>query len=136
MLTNAWNWLKVQNLDHLNFFVMGVTFSYRFLQRLFLNLDYVLNYFHPRCLFFFVQNVAKHFNHLFSTGDMTALHCLDKHPTQPHIVCTGGQDGALTVWDMRQDKFPVTVLQAHSADSKCIWYSVQTQRLIISSKVN
>ena len=56
-----------------------------------------------------------------------ALQCLDKHPTQPHIVCTGGQDGALTVWDMRQDRFPVTVLNAHSADSKYWVYLVWKQ---------
>ena len=54
----------------------------------------------------------------FRTGDKTSLQCLDKHPTQPHIVCTGGQDGALTVWDMRQDRFPITVLNAHSGPSK------------------
>ena len=47
------------------------------------------------------------------------LHCLDKHPTQPHIVATGGQESTLCIWDMRQDKFPVTLLSAHSADSKC-----------------
>ena len=49
-------------------------------------------------------------------GDRVPLHCIDKHPTQPHIVATGGQNGMLSVWDMRQDKFPVTLLDAHSAD--------------------
>lgn len=53
---------------------------------------------------------------LLQTGEHVPLHCLDKHPTQPHIVATGGQDGALCIWDMRQEKFPVTQLSAHSAD--------------------
>ncbi|XP_050392857.1 nucleoporin Nup43 [Patella vulgata] len=47
--------------------------------------------------------------------DNTPLHCVDKHPGQPHIVATGGQDGMLTIWDVRKDRFPMTLLEAHSA---------------------
>ena len=36
------------------------------------------------------------------------------HPTQRHIVFAGGQDGSLTVWDLRHNTFPVTLLSAHS----------------------
>ncbi|XP_064628624.1 nucleoporin Nup43-like [Lineus longissimus] len=51
------------------------------------------------------------------TGDkMIPLHCVDKHPTQPHIVATGGQDGNLCTWDMRQEKCPVTLMEGHSSD--------------------
>ncbi|KAI0237410.1 Nucleoporin Nup43 [Lamellibrachia satsuma] len=50
------------------------------------------------------------------TGDRVSLHCVDKHPTQQHIVATGGQDGTLCTWDMRQDRFPVSLLSAHTAD--------------------
>ncbi|KAK2178261.1 hypothetical protein NP493_550g00028 [Ridgeia piscesae] len=50
------------------------------------------------------------------TGEHVSLHCVDKHPTQQHIVATGGQDGALCIWDMRQDRFPVSLLSAHAAD--------------------
>uniref|UniRef100_A0ABM0LZ64 Nucleoporin Nup43-like n=1 Tax=Saccoglossus kowalevskii TaxID=10224 RepID=A0ABM0LZ64_SACKO len=50
------------------------------------------------------------------TGERVPLHCIDKHPNQPHIVATGGQDGVLTIWDMRQDTYPVTLLDAHSSD--------------------
>lgn len=49
------------------------------------------------------------------TGEQTPLHCVDKHPTQNHIVATGGQDGVLCIWDLRQEKFPVTLLEAHSS---------------------
>lgn len=52
------------------------------------------------------------------TGERVPIHCLDHHPTQPHVVATGGQDGTLCIWDMRQEKFPVTLLSAHSTDSK------------------
>lgn len=43
---------------------------------------------------------------------------MDRHPTQPHIVATGGQDGTLYLWDMRQEKYPITLLEAHSSNSK------------------
>lgn len=49
------------------------------------------------------------------TGEQVPLHCVAKHPTQNHIVATGGQDGMLCIWDLRQDKFPVTLLEAHSS---------------------
>lgn len=47
--------------------------------------------------------------------------CIDKHPTQPHLIVTGGQDGVLGLWDMRQDRYPVTLLEAHSAESMTIF---------------
>jgi hypothetical protein len=40
--------------------------------------------------------------------------CVMHHPTQRHIVFAGGQDGSLTVWDLRHNTFPVTLLNAHS----------------------
>jgi len=52
---------------------------------------------------------------LHLAGERTPLYCVDKHPTQPHIVATGGREGTLCVWDMRQDKYPVTLLSAHNA---------------------
>lgn len=52
------------------------------------------------------------------SGDRVPLLCVDKHPTQPHLIVTGGQDGVLGVWDMRQERYPVTLLEAHSAESQ------------------
>jgi len=52
------------------------------------------------------------------TGDLTPLQCVDKHPSQPHIVATGGDDGTLGIWDLRQDKMPVSLMEAHSGTSK------------------
>ncbi|XP_063402813.1 nucleoporin Nup43-like [Mytilus trossulus] len=49
------------------------------------------------------------------TGDLTPLQCVDKHPSQSHIVATGGDDGTLGIWDLRHDKFPVSLMEAHSS---------------------
>ncbi|KAJ8315816.1 hypothetical protein KUTeg_007966 [Tegillarca granosa] len=37
------------------------------------------------------------------TGDLSPLQCIDKHPGQPHIITTGGQDGTL-VWEVKFHK--------------------------------
>lgn len=36
------------------------------------------------------------------------------HPTQRHIVVAGGSDGSLTVWDLRQNTYPISQLNAHA----------------------
>lgn len=56
----------------------------------------------------------------FSTrsGDRAPLHCVDRHPNQQHIVATGGQDGMLCVWDVRQGGTPISLMEAHSAESQ------------------
>ena len=36
-----------------------------------------------------------------------------KHPTQQHILCSGSEDGMLAFWDLRRQKHPVTLLNAH-----------------------
>ena len=56
------------------------------------------------------------------SGDRVPLLCIDKHPTQPHLIVTGGQDGVLGLWDMRQERYPVTLLEAHSDESKTNFY--------------
>ncbi|XP_014677425.1 PREDICTED: nucleoporin Nup43-like isoform X2 [Priapulus caudatus] len=54
---------------------------------------------------------------LHMTGERLPLNCIDRHPTQPHVIATGGQHGMLYVWDLRQERSP-TLLSAHSSD---IW---------------
>ncbi|XP_052236910.1 nucleoporin Nup43-like isoform X2 [Dreissena polymorpha] len=49
------------------------------------------------------------------SGEQVPLQCLARHPTQQHIVATGGHDGVLSIWDLRQERFPVTLLEAHAA---------------------
>uniref|UniRef100_A0A493TVG6 Nucleoporin 43 n=2 Tax=Anas platyrhynchos TaxID=8839 RepID=A0A493TVG6_ANAPP len=50
------------------------------------------------------------------TGERVPLHCVDRHPNQQHIVATGGQDGMLSIWDIRQGTMPVSLLNAHEAE--------------------
>ncbi|KFW76951.1 Nucleoporin Nup43, partial [Manacus vitellinus] len=50
------------------------------------------------------------------SGDRVPLHCVDRHPNQQHIVATGGQDGMLSIWDIRQGTMPVSLLNAHEAE--------------------
>ncbi|XP_032877735.1 nucleoporin Nup43 [Amblyraja radiata] len=50
------------------------------------------------------------------TDERVPLHCVDRHPSQQHIVGTGGQDGTLCIWDIRQGSVPISVLDAHSAE--------------------
>ncbi|KAL0967357.1 hypothetical protein UPYG_G00251220 [Umbra pygmaea] len=50
------------------------------------------------------------------TGDRVPMHCVDRHPNQQHIVATGGQDGMLCIWDVRQSKAPFSLMEAHSAE--------------------
>ncbi|NXP06318.1 NUP43 protein, partial [Thinocorus orbignyianus] len=50
------------------------------------------------------------------TGGRVPLHCVDRHPNQQYIVATGGQDGMLSIWDIRQGTVPVSLLNAHEAE--------------------
>ena len=47
---------------------------------------------------------------LFQIG----LTCISRHPVQPHVLCTGTNDGVLAFWDLRMESHPVTLLTAHS----------------------
>ena len=55
---------------------------------------------------------------MYSSGERVSLLCVDKHPTQPHLLAAGAQDGVLSIWDMRQEMYPVTLLEAHTAESE------------------
>ncbi|XP_006007599.1 nucleoporin Nup43 isoform X2 [Latimeria chalumnae] len=56
-------------------------------------------------------------SHIFSlTGDRVPLYCVDRHPNQQHIIATGGQDGTLSIWDVRHGSMPVSLLEAHDSE--------------------
>jgi len=52
---------------------------------------------------------------LSMNGERVGVESLAQHPTQPHLVAAGGDDGLLTVWDLRMDKTPATLLQGHDS---------------------
>lgn len=52
---------------------------------------------------------------LLVSREQSGVWSMGVHPSQTHVVATGHEDGSLCVWDMRQDRQPVALLQAHSA---------------------
>lgn len=56
---------------------------------------------------------------------------MDRHPNQQHIVATGGQDGMLCVWDVRQGNAPFSLMEAHTAESKnSLWADVLITQIL------
>ncbi|KAJ8934095.1 hypothetical protein NQ318_004976 [Aromia moschata] len=47
------------------------------------------------------------------SGDQVTPTSLTYHPTQRHLIIAGDDLGALTTWDLRQNTYPVNVLNAH-----------------------
>lgn len=41
--------------------------------------------------------------------------CLVSHPTQPHIILAGSEEGSITVWDLRNPGYPASYLSAHTS---------------------
>lgn len=60
--------------------------------------------------------------HWCSSGDGGSLHCVAKHPSQNHVIACGDSNGVLSVWDMRQERYPVTLMEAHQDSSKYIGF--------------
>ncbi|KAF4024654.1 hypothetical protein G4228_016660 [Cervus hanglu yarkandensis] len=74
------------------------------------------------------------------TGDRVPLHCVDRHPNQQHVVATGGQDGMLSIWDVRQGTMPVSLLKAHEAErgrnSTFLSHSISNQANVHQSLIS
>ncbi|KAF8783029.1 Nucleoporin Nup43 like protein [Argiope bruennichi] len=55
-------------------------------------------------------------SHLLTLSrEQRGVSCMNTHPTQSHILATGYEDGSLCIWDMRQDRKPMSQLEGHSA---------------------
>jgi len=69
------------------------------------------------------------------SSDQVAVTCLARHPTQCHILVSGGDDGVLGVWDLRQGKYPVTLLSAHQSPvSEVTFHQEQPDHLFTCSQ--
>jgi len=62
------------------------------------------------------QNLKHPVKTLTLSGNACPILSLDSHPNQPHIVVTGHGDGVIGIWDIRMDKSPVTLIDAHEAE--------------------
>ncbi|GFS27268.1 nucleoporin Nup43 [Elysia marginata] len=60
------------------------------------------------------QDTSRESQILSVTETHTPLLCVARHPGQPHIVATGGYDGMLTICDLRQERFHMTRMEAHT----------------------
>ncbi|KAJ3634208.1 hypothetical protein MTP99_011112 [Tenebrio molitor] len=47
------------------------------------------------------------------SGTQVSPLCLQHHPTQRHLVVAGDEEGSITIWDLRQNTYPVNLLDAH-----------------------
>lgn len=50
-----------------------------------------------------------------SSGEHVGLHCLDRHPHQPHLVALGRSDGSVGFWDLRQEGHHLQIIEAHNS---------------------
>ncbi len=54
--------------------------------------------------------------------DQAGVSCMCRHPTQPHIVCSGAQDGKVSFWDLRKERLPVSVFKGHNQAVNAVSY--------------
>ena len=50
------------------------------------------------------------------SGNACPLLSVNRHPNQPHIFVTGHGNGEIGIWDVRQEKAPVTLIDAHESE--------------------
>ena len=53
---------------------------------------------------------------LFRSGEKVSMESIDRHPCQPHLLVTGDADGIIAVWDIRHERYPVTLIEAHESE--------------------
>jgi len=44
------------------------------------------------------------------------MQCIAPHPDRPDYIATGSSNGFISIWDLRQDKWPVNRLKGHSSN--------------------
>ena len=57
---------------------------------------------------------------------MLSTLCLSNHPNQPHLIVAGYDNGSICFCDLRQEKVPISCIQAHAAEGKNKYYFLYT----------
>lgn len=59
-----------------------------------------------------------------------------QHPTQTHIKLAGGEDGTITIWDLRNQKFAVNSLNAHTQSVTELMFHPERPEHLFSCSAN
>ncbi|XP_017776661.1 PREDICTED: nucleoporin Nup43 [Nicrophorus vespilloides] len=51
---------------------------------------------------------------MLSGDSIVAATCLAQHPTQRHLTAAGDEHGSITLWDLRQNTYPLNVMTSHT----------------------
>jgi len=62
------------------------------------------------------QSGSKAMKTMLPSGEKVALESVDRHPYQPYLVVTGSSDGVVGVWDLRHERYPVAMIDAHDSE--------------------
>jgi len=65
-----------------------------------------------------------------TSDDTSSLNSLARHPTQSHIVVAGGEDGCVTIFDVRKSVAAVAKLQIHQFDVAEVRFSQESPDLM------
>ena len=65
-------------------------------------------------------NVYNIVHSLYRSGDSEGLHCVQCHPTHPHLAVTGRTDGSVCFWDLRHHRQPLSHMAAHTDIGVCV----------------
>lgn len=55
-----------------------------------------------------------------SSETLVALESVDRHPSRPHVIATGGADGCVTTFDIRGNAQPIKKIEVHTMEGICI----------------
>jgi len=69
-----------------------------------------------------------------SQGQKKFYASIQHHPTQNHIILCGSEEGAITVYDLRNPSFPASYLCSHNyAITELLFHPTQPDKLFLAS---